>query len=370
MPDMRNDYGTDGLNRGRMAAAAMVVGAALFALVGTMWGILSFHALSQQPAASYRDLVGTGVLLLGTWAGALLLWGGAEYLRRLDDVLDALLALGDLTRPGAQARTRASEAESAAQTRALQQLLGGLNELRDIALLSNEERKLRATAESALLTHQLEQEVPALLREHNWREAQLRVQRARARFPSVPTWDALAEQVEQARAKFETHDITKAAREIDDLAALNAWDRAALVIRELKHRHPKSEQVAELARRVQTGLEKSVAEERARLMAQAQEATNQRRWGDALRLVDAIIEKFPQSAEAHDLRQQVPTLQLNAEIQARQHAEAEIRELVKAKRFAEAAHRARELIDRYPDSPQAAVLREQLPRLESRAARR
>ena len=103
-------------------------------------------------------------------------------------------------------------------------------------------------------------------------------------------------------------------------------------------------------------------------MAQAQEAANRREWKTALSLALTVIQRFPKSPEAQALRMQLPTLRENAEIQARQRMEAEIRDLIKARRFDEALRITDELIQQYPNSPQAAVLREQLPRLEEKAA--
>ena len=108
--------------------------------------------------------------------------------------------------------------------------------------------------------------------------------------------------------------------------------------------------------------------ERARLMSRAQSATDQHNWREALRWVEQVLGKYPHSAEAHDLRLQLPTLKLNAEIQARQQMEADIRDLIHAQKFGEALRVARQLLNDYPDSPQAQVLREQMPRLEQRAA--
>jgi len=103
-------------------------------------------------------------------------------------------------------------------------------------------------------------------------------------------------------------------------------------------------------------------------MAEAQEASNAREWKKALQLATMVIQRFPRSPEAQALRMQLPTLQENAEIQIRQHMESEIRELIKQHRFDEALRIAHELLQQYPDSPQAAVLREQLPRLEEKAS--
>jgi hypothetical protein len=194
------------------------------------------------------------------------------------------------------------------------------------------------------------------------------VDRARRRFPALPNWRGLAEQVEQARALFEAHDLLMASREVDDLAALGAWDRAGEVFRNLRQRHPVSEPVAELGRRVTLGQERATAEERARLMSQAQDATNKREWSRALTLVEGLLARFPGSPEAAELRQQVPILRANVEIHTRQEMEGHIRELIKQQRLTEALRVADELIGKYPDSPQAAALREQLPRLRQRVA--
>ncbi|MCK4343602.1 MAG: hypothetical protein KAY37_17960 [Phycisphaerae bacterium] len=369
MADVKDEGNVEaGLNLGRMAAAAMTFGGLLFAVVATIWGLARFWELNQLEAPTVADFVAAAVLLLGAWVVFLLLWGGAELLRKLEDVLETLRDSAGTT-PGAASVARSQPGDSAAeaQARALEQLVELAREQCDIALLSEHERTLRARVESSTLARQLEHDVPLLLREHNWQEAQERVQRARARFPSVSTWETLAEQVEQARAKFEAHDLETATREVNDLSALSAWDRAADVVRDLRRRHPRSEKVSELVRRVEAGLNKAVAEERARLMSQAQEATDQRDWGEALRRVETLLEKYPKSPEALELRQQLPTLRSNAEIQHRQQMENEIRDLIKEQRFVEALRTARELIGRYPDSPQAAVLRGQLPRLEQKA---
>ncbi|RMF84901.1 MAG: hypothetical protein D6744_02295, partial [Planctomycetota bacterium] len=58
----------------------------------------------------------------------------------------------------------------------------------------------------------------------------------------------------------------------------------------------------------------------------------------------------------------------NAQIRERQQMEAEIRDLIKQHRFDGALRVARSLLEQYPTSPQAEVLREQLPKLEQKAA--
>ena len=373
MADMREADNAPGpLQWGRVVAAAMVAIGALLALVAAVWAVAGFFLLGElkePPATAYMEGTSLVLTMLMAWAVALLLWGGAAIVRRMEKLHEALregAVSGTSALPGS-AGQRPGSAAAADVANLLEELVRQTRDMRDIALLSEHERTMRVRTESAALAAQLEREVPILLREHEWQEAKRRVHEARLRFPSLATWDDLAEQVEQARAQFETHEVEAATREVNDLATLGAWDRAAVVVHELQQRHPNSEPVVTLVHRVQAGLNKAGAEERARLMSKAQEATNLRDWIEALRWVEQVVEKFPRSAEAHDLRQQLPTLRTNAEIQTRQRLEHEIREHIKEGRVAEALRRARELIALYPDSPQAAALREQIPRLEQRA---
>lgn len=364
----------EGLNRGRLAAAALAVGGGLLAVVVTVWTLARFWELGSQskPPPTLTDFVGTAALLLAGWGLGLLLWGAAEMLHQLADLVETLRSQAAATRggwaPDPGVRPRPAEGRSDPQAHMLEELVHLTRELRDIELLSGPERAARLQHESDELVRQLETDIPALLREHNLQEAQQRLQRARQRFPALPHWSALAAQIEQARAKFETHDLDLASREVEDLAALGAWERAVDIVRTLHQRHPDSEQVAELTRRVALGRERATAEERARLMSQAQAATDRHQWGDALRLVETLLTKFPGSAEAQELRTQLSTLKANVEIQKRHEMENEIRELIKAQRFVQALHIAHDLIDRYPDSPQAHALRDQIPRLELKAA--
>jgi len=214
----------------------------------------------------------------------------------------------------------------------------------------------------------VEQKVPTLLREHGWVEARRLVQEARERFPSFSQWDALEEQIEKVRSEVEAHDVEAATRQVNDLAALGAWPRVMDVVNELLERHPASSRAADLAKRVRFEREKAEAEQRARLMAQAQEATSRHDWTAALQVANTILQRFPHSPEAAALQPQIATLRENVEIEDRKRMEADIRELIKQHRYDEALRIARELVQQYPDSPQADALRDQLPRLEERAA--
>jgi outer membrane protein assembly factor BamD (BamD/ComL family) len=355
------------ISRSRVVALLLEAGGILFALASLGWALVRFLEISRREAVRAEDVLTTLALLLGGLVAGLLMWGVAELIRKLEALPDLmsgnpgrLRAIESLT-PAAAPAPLLSEAQGAT-------IVELLREVRDISLLTPEERTKRLETAGRALAAELEREVPRLLREHRWREARKRVQEARERFPTFPQFEQLEKQIETMRAEMESRDVEQAERQIHDLSALEAWERAAEVVRELLERHPDSEKANALAAVVRMKYEKSQAEQRARLMAHAQEQVRQRDWQGALQTANTIVQRYPKSPEAEALRLQIPTLAENAEIQIRQRLEAHIRALIRERRYDAALQSANELIDRYPNSPQAEALRAQLPKLRERVA--
>lgn len=357
------------LSRSGLICGALDVFGILLIPVSVLGCIYALVHLSRTDALTADMLLLTLAGMLGGVSIGVLLLGLAELNRRLIGIHQTTERAARTQRELSAGRSGAAQADSGLRdSDVLDELVVLTREVRDISLLTEEQRSLRLQAQGKAVLSLLQREVPMLLREHNWIEARNRVEEARERFPSFSEWDALEQRIEQMRAQVEAHDIEAAQRQIDDLTSLGAWDRVAEVLNELLERHPDSIKANDLAERLRAQRNKAEAEQRTRLMAQAQEATNRREWKASLSAATALIQRFPRSPEAQALRMQLPTLRENAEIQARQRMEAEIRDLIRQHRFDEALRIAHELLGQYPDSPQAAVLREQLPRLEQRAA--
>ncbi|GMU83591.1 MAG: hypothetical protein IT450_22170 [Phycisphaerales bacterium] len=327
--------------------------------IGEVWRISNANVVEGESAAT--PLLRTFALAAAGLVAGLGLIALAELLRRVESVI---LAGGPISGAAPQPPARTADIFP---SHTLDELVVLLREVRDISLLNDQQRQKRLEIQGQAVVGVLRREVPQLLREHNWIEARHRVQEARERFPNFPDWDSLEQQIEQLRAQVEQHDIESAERQIADLSALGAWDRVADVVKELMQRHPDSTRAYEVAQRVRSSRQKIETEQRAKMMAQAQESTNQREWNSAYLLAQQITARWPKSLEAQALRMQLPTLRENAEIQTRQKMESEIRNLVRAQRFSDAARIAHEVITQYPHSPQAEALREQLPKLQEKA---
>ena len=342
----------------------LIVAAAVGLLGATLWWAISVYELSKTAAAGAAYLQTTGLWLVALTPCAIV-FGLGRLLARVETMVRNDAAV--IANTAAVANRPAFQPNSQFPTHTIDEMVVLLREVRDISLLNDSQRTKRLEAQSRAAVEVLLREVPVLLREHNWIEARNRVQEARERFPNIPDWDAMERQIEQMRSQVEQHDMEAAERQITDLTTLGAWDRVADVVRELLQRHPGSVKAIELAQRVRATRNKVEVEQRGRLMAQAQEATNRRDWRAAYSLALQLIERYPKSPDAQALRLQLPTLRENAEIQTRQKLESEIRELVRNHRYHDAIRIAGDVIQQYPNSPQADALREQLPKLQERA---
>jgi outer membrane protein assembly factor BamD (BamD/ComL family) len=373
MSEQPSSSSPDRVNQGRLVSAALSVAAIILALASLIWSVGQFWAIWSPipdevvpPDRGLRTLTVLLLLVVG-WSGSLLLWALGTIAVRLEEALRILEELPTSSEPAGKTPPQLVATE-AGGGESLSNMLTVLKDIRDVALLDDEQRHERLEAQIEEYKQQLHREIPKLIREHRWITARQKLRDARERFPGVPEWETLRQQVEQARSAVEEHDVEAARQKIDELTAMGAWDRAVELVRELVQHHPESQAADELAHRVVQERQQAQQQELSELMTAAQEATNQREWAKARELADQIITRFPKSVEAEALRQQRPTLVENAEIQLRHQMEAQIRAFIRDRHYSDALALARSLVEKYPNSPQAAVLKDQMPRLEQRAA--
>lgn len=244
-----------------------------------------------------------------------------------------------------------------------QELLLLVRDIRDNTLLSDEERsakKLRVRDDELRQARTL---LKAKIERGEFAEARQLAINVAGQFPGDPEAAALAGQVEQAREKRESSDIAQCVKQVNDLINISAWQRARALAEQLVEQHPESTDARQLVARIDRDFQLFQEQQRQRMYAEIQRYVSRRRWGEALAAAQTFIERFPSNEESEALRLQIPTLQQNAEIAVRQQLEQEIMELAKHGRYIEAEALARRVIEKYPTSPQAADLRKQLPRL-------
>ena len=80
-----------------------------------------------------------------------------------------------------------------------------------------------------------------------------------------------------------------------------------------------------------------------------------------------LLELRPGHRKSVAIRGQLKTIRENAEIEERQEQERRIQELIRNKQFFEAIDLAEDLLQRFPNSPQAETLQRLLPKMRELA---
>jgi len=178
---------------------------------------------------------------------------------------------------------------------------------------------------------------------------------------------SLGEAIERGRADAESRDIGVATRRVEDLMSTGDFDEAQAAADALLARRPASARAIALMDRVRRERQALLDERRARLYEQVHKEASARHWREALAAAREFLDAFPDCREAESVRVQLGTLAGNARIEEVRELRDRIADLIDRRRFAEALELARDVVDRFPDTAAAAELRGQMTRLAERA---
>lgn len=276
------------------------------------------------------------------------------------------------TPPDADRSTRMPVAKidaepEAAMTATWREITSLLADLRDNSLLTESERTAKKLRVAEAEIQDATTRIHTLTADGSFAQARDLADHVIRRHPDDARAARLLKEVEQSRERHESEDVIACTRQVEDLISISAWGRARDLAQQLQQRHPDAPDARKLLLKIEREHHVFEEEQMRRMNAEVQRFVTRRRWEEALAVARAFIERFPGCEESESLRMQLPTLEANAEIEVRQKLEARIMEYVRHGRYLEAVELARKVIDQYPDSPQAEVLRGQLERLEDLA---
>ena len=202
---------------------------------------------------------------------------------------------------------------------------------------------------------------------HDFHRARQELASLAERFGSDSRINEMAERLEKTAQSALANNIILVSQHVENLMKQGDWDHAERIVLELADKYPTAVEPTALVERVQRERKAFALKHRQRMHDEIQQFVNQRRWQEALVANRKFIETFPAGVDTDALRAQTPTLQANAEIQARQKFEHHIKQYIEQHQYWDALAMARRIITEYPLSPQANALRSQLPRLEELA---
>ena len=251
-----------------------------------------------------------------------------------------------------------SLASSSSHRQGERELLHVVGEIRDLLLALPQDRD---EAEKRIRNARQRQVAARIVDAINMRQigrARDMLADARAAYGQTPTVEKLSIKLDEAARRNEPLDYARTKRLVDEAALEDRWAQAENAVRALYFDHPDVPRCHKLWDDFR----------RARLYAYIQDVSGRRYWVEALAAAEEFLARFPDSPEAQSLRDQMETVQHNAEVEQRKHYESRVHELISVGHFGEALRVARHLIETYPDSPQARALKPRLAELEKRCS--
>ncbi len=315
-------------------------------LAGVLWGIA---AMLSRPTEAPRPLM--------TRLDEI-----AESLSQIDAGMAALRDSIDRIAPG-----DASPPVNATDPTNIERIALLLEELRDITLMTDEQRRARARDLGHRRRDESLRQVDEALASQDWARAEALLSRIDAAFPGDERVQACREKLDRSRAAVEAGRLEDIRSRIEDLIAMTAWDAALAETDSFLRQFPDNADALALRRRIEREhriFNDSTVEH---LYNEIRHDTDRRNWRRALSAARRLLERFPDHPRTRKIARQFDAIEENAQIQERHEQETRIQELIRARRFDDAIKIAESLIEHYPTSPQAETLRNMLPVLHERS---
>lgn len=245
----------------------------------------------------------------------------------------------------------------------LERIEKALDEIREFTLMTDVERQQRLGSVVEERKRQIKREVMEHIAKQEFGQAEHLLATLEAHFPDDPATSEVRRNFEFARQESEEDAVFEADRRVESLISIESYDQAHQVAMKLVENFPANASAKTLLSRVTRARETWVETQAQHLFEEVREATEVRSWRKALSAAHKLIYRFPQYSRAGQIREQIPTIRDNAEIEERQEIEVQIEEMIRARQYAEAIQLGDDLIRRYPYSPQAETLQRVIPRL-------
>jgi outer membrane protein assembly factor BamD (BamD/ComL family) len=249
----------------------------------------------------------------------------------------------------------------------LERMVTLLEEMKELSMLDETQRKTRRNQIALRRKNARLEEAANLIQQNNWAQADALLHLLESLHPGDPEVLAARNLLDDSRIISQSNEWEMLAAKVSDLLALSNYTAAIESVNAFLERYPAHLECQELARRI--GQEERISIDSAanQLYDQIKSAVENRQWRTALDGIQQFLERHPEHARADKIRKQVRVIQKNAEIEERHEKEDRIKQLINTRRFNEAADLSEDLLQRFPDSPQAAYLSDLLPKLRERS---
>ncbi|MBS3821272.1 MAG: hypothetical protein GVY16_05165 [Planctomycetes bacterium] len=368
-----NDSSSQPQGSGLLTVTLYVL-AAFCASAGLLVGIWrAFQSPDMEQSSATSVMAGLTALAAG-FVAAGGLWTAAWLVRAHEENLLQQRRLRQALRD-LQAARWPIPAESLATTPAedlkplLERLREELAELNTNTLLSTEQREAKRLRKQSQRAEQLSRQAGLAIRECDYDQAEAMLERLSHEIPDDPHLEELQDRIEEGRRDEVRRIVQNEVRRASDLMAVARFDEAVEVARDIENKHGEQPEATGLLERVQREAHAYENEQRRRLLSLITAHGEARQWTLALDAAHRLLETYPDSDEAQKVRGMMTTLVDNARIEEVRELRDRILDLMERRRYTEAADLARQVVDDYPETAAAEELREKLPHLQELAYR-
>lgn len=292
----------------------------------------------------------------------------ADLQKRVDDVAVAADRLARNRAPLPAPPAPPSHITASLAPGALDPLLKLIAEIRELALLTDEERKERLANMEQERKRMLVRQVLEHIERQRWSAGSDTLNTIDREHPNDAEAKRIRSQFEEARRNAESATLARGRDQIENFIGIGAWDQAHQAARQLVDDFPGNVEGQRLLSRVQRERDIHVETSVSRMVEEIRHDIDRRLWRRALQHAQRLVERFPDHAKTARINEQLATLQQNAEIEERQELEVRIQELIRGHKFDEAIQLSEELLTRFPHSPQAEAIEKLLPRIRELAS--
>jgi outer membrane protein assembly factor BamD (BamD/ComL family) len=242
-----------------------------------------------------------------------------------------------------------------------------LSEIMENTLLGDSEKALKRDVAKKHRQQAMRREVEALTKAGKYRDARERLEEFRLRYPDNNAVQQMESQLSDALRQHEHSEISNVTEQVQRYMGLSLWERALELAQGLAEQFPENPEAARLPETIQIEQAANSRQEQQRLFREVEHLVSRKHWRQALRAAETLLENHPESPEAQSLKAQIEDLRRNAAIEERKEWEARIADHVQTGRHREAYALAMDLVDKYPDSPQAKDIQQNMDQMKARA---
>ncbi len=327
--------------------------------------------VARQGPISGMEILAIAATLAGVLAACGLLIIGMVLYRQTESLVEKMTAIDQQTAILAEQSMARTQAHTYAQSTTVNavELRTLLEKIHEVLLLPEHER---ATRFKAMVEREFSRRlatVEHLIATNEFHQAREELLTLAERYGQDPRITEALNRLERAAESSRSSDTTRVMQFVKEVVAQGRWDEAERALTELARKYPTASEPAAMLERLKQERQKFEMLNRQRMHDEIQQFVNQKRWQEAMAATRKFLETFPAGPDTDALKGQLPTLEANAEIQARQTLERYIKQYIQKQQYWDALALARRILNDYPLSPQANALRGQIGRLEELARR-